>query len=69
VRGIVARLYDDSELLERIVLVGAGIAPGDGDPSSSEQLGECAHPCAGDADEVDGAMIVCVEKCHAAFAI
>src|SRR6185437_7326333 len=69
VSGIVARCDGNSEPLEVASAVGIRIAAGDDDSSSSQQLGERAHPCAGDADKVDWAGIVYVEKCHAVSGI
>jgi hypothetical protein len=52
---------------ERAQIVGAGrvrVAPGDPRATSHEQLGEGAHPSAGDADEVDRAGIRGEEERH-----
>ncbi len=52
VRAVVAAVHDDAERLEVGVAGGTHVAAGDPEAAADEELGERAHPRAGDADEV-----------------
>ena len=43
-------------------VLGVRVAAGDADAAEDEELGEGAHPGAGDADEMDGARVGGVEE-------
>ena len=63
-RWIVAGGARDTESGEVARRVTGGIAPGDDLTSTNEQLGERAHACAGNSDEVNGATVGGIEKSH-----
>ena len=63
-RGIVAGLHRDAKRDEVRRALGGPIAPRDGSPSAMAELGERAHPGAGDALEVDRSWVVRIEQRH-----
>jgi hypothetical protein len=64
VSGVVSGAHVDPEPSEVAGGVASRIAPGNDDAAPHEQLGQCAHPSAGDTDEVNGAAVGGVYERH-----
>src|SRR5215510_5943916 len=60
--GGIVHVHIDAESAKIFRLLGMCVAPRDDDATPHEELSERTHPRAGNTDEVDGALVVCVEE-------